>query len=215
MAIYVPKAEGTQEDSRHISLIWIWEKSEKFRPSASVKASLHLKCRLFYFGADPSPFFLDFFHNLWHFLFGLLPLYQNTDRTRVYMLYRIIQDFKKLKCYLIALWNSHLWELHLQLKILLYRSLWNTLYMSYYLLILERIFVKMLLNIELLKHTVNILQSCNTHNLETPLKHHLDTHEQSCKKWGNLGSIKEGIASGLCYTSRDYQINKSQHGRDQ
>ena len=33
----------------HISVIWIWEKSEKFRPPPSVKVSLHLKCRLFWF----------------------------------------------------------------------------------------------------------------------------------------------------------------------
>ena len=52
-----------------ISVIWIWEKTEKFRPPPSVKVSLHLKCRLFWFGSDPPPF-LDFFHNLWHLFYG-------------------------------------------------------------------------------------------------------------------------------------------------
>ena len=31
----------------HISVIWIWEKCEKFRPPPSSQISLHLKCRLF------------------------------------------------------------------------------------------------------------------------------------------------------------------------
>ena len=61
----------------HISVIWIWEKSEKFRPPPSVKVSLHLKCRLFWLWRWPHPplwtfstiwdFFLDgsLYLNLW------------------------------------------------------------------------------------------------------------------------------------------------------
>ena len=33
----------------HISVIWIWEKCEKFRPPPTSQRSLHLKCRLFWF----------------------------------------------------------------------------------------------------------------------------------------------------------------------
>ena len=53
-----------------ISVIWIWEKTEKFRPPPSVKVSLHLKCRLFWFCP-----LMDFFHNLGHF-FLTAPLIQ-------------------------------------------------------------------------------------------------------------------------------------------
>ena len=56
----------------HISVIWIWEKCEKFRPPPSSQSSLHLKCRLFWFWIWPPPL-MDFFHNLWDFFFGMLP----------------------------------------------------------------------------------------------------------------------------------------------
>ena len=53
----------------HISVIWIWEKSEKFRPPPSVKVSLHLKCRLFWFWRWP----FWTFSTIWD-IFLLLPL---------------------------------------------------------------------------------------------------------------------------------------------
>ena len=61
------------ENQGHILVIWIWEKSEKFRPPPSFKVSLHLKCRLFWFWRWPPPPLMDFV-TIWDILFWEAPL---------------------------------------------------------------------------------------------------------------------------------------------
>ena len=55
-SLSLSQAEQYHKSQGHISVIWIWEKCEKFRPPPpSSQSSLHLKCRLFLFWICPPP----------------------------------------------------------------------------------------------------------------------------------------------------------------